>query len=182
MPSTSLPATRPSVAVTDAAVRLRELPPGGTDAAARLAAIEQAVFSRPWSAVQMAATGDATGSLILAAEATDHGRGGAENKGTAILIVGFAIFQAVADEAELLRIAVHPSRQGQGIGRKLLAEGCRRLRWQGVRRLFLEVARDNRPAITLYRDAGFRETGVRKSYYEASGTDAVLMCRDLAKG
>ncbi|MBN2233228.1 MAG: ribosomal protein S18-alanine N-acetyltransferase [Deltaproteobacteria bacterium] len=178
MPSTSLPVTRPNAAEADAVVRIRELSPGGMDVVARLAAIERTVWTRPWSAAQLAASGNAPGALTLVAEAADNGGGGAGGAFSAV--VGFAVFQVAADEAELLRIAVHPSRQQQGIGWRLLEAGLRQLQRQGVRRVFLEVARDNRAAIALYHGSGFRETGVRKSYYEASGTDALLMCCEPA--
>ena len=40
----------------------------------------------------------------------------------------------------------------------------------------LEVARGNEAALALYRAAGFREEGVRRSYY-GPGEDALILWR-----
>lgn len=78
--------------------------------------------------------------------------------------VGFSLVRAVADEAELLLLAVDPSRQQQGIGQLLLDEFINSARMAGASRLHLEV-RDGNPAMSLYRDAGFIPVGRRRNYY-----------------
>lgn len=91
-----------------------------------------------------------------------------------------AIARAVADEAELLTIGVVPASRRHGLARLLLnevsAEACRR----GANILFLEVAAANHPALSLYRAAGFVETGRRHDYYGA-GLDALLLNRALCE-
>jgi ribosomal-protein-alanine N-acetyltransferase len=77
---------------------------------------------------------------------------------------GFSLVRAVADEAELLLLAVEPSNQGHGIGHALLTEFIRAGHGKGASRLHLEV-RDGNPAIGLYLSAGFRPVGRRRSYY-----------------
>ena len=81
--------------------------------------------------------------------------------------VGFSLFRSVADEAELLLIAVMPQHQGRGIGRKLLDHFLRRARAQGAGRVHLEV-REGNPAIAMYRAAGFEQVGRRRKYYHAA--------------
>ena len=78
---------------------------------------------------------------------------------------GFAIGRAVAEEAELLTIAVAPEARGKGEGRALMAGFLDTSRARGVTTVFLEVAADNDPAITLYRNTGFVDVGTRKGYY-----------------
>lgn len=77
---------------------------------------------------------------------------------------GFSLARTVADEAELLLIAVDPGRQGQGIGLALLRDFIAHALSQGAHRLHLEV-RDGNPAVQLYRDAGFVTAGRRRNYY-----------------
>jgi ribosomal-protein-alanine N-acetyltransferase len=50
-----------------------------------------------------------------------------------------------------------------------------------VRRLFLEVAVDNAPAIGLYRAFGFTEEGRRRGYYQGpnGAVDALILGRDV---
>ena len=56
--------------------------------------------------------------------------------------------------------AVHPSWQGRGIGRDVLARACRMLRADGRARVTLEVETRNDNALRLYTSSGFvREAG-----------------------
>ena len=85
--------------------------------------------------------------------------------------------QFVADEAEILTLAVTPPMQRQGVARRLMEQAADFLRQRGIRQWHLEVAADNRAARQLYRRLGFDETGRREAYYD--GVDAILMRRDL---
>jgi hypothetical protein len=46
--------------------------------------------------------------------------------------------------------------------------------------VFLEVRADNSRAQRLYHWWGFTEIGIRRGYYQPSGTDAIVMRRSLA--
>ncbi len=87
-------------------------------------------------------------------------------------MVGFVLVRAVADEAEILTIAVAPQGQGRGYGRRLMEEVLRRLYADGVAACFLEVDRANAPAVKLYRALGFEPVGERKGYYPKSDGSA----------
>lgn len=78
--------------------------------------------------------------------------------------VGFSLVRTVADESELLLIAVDPNRQGHGVGGSLLAQFIRSASSAGATRLHLEV-REGNPAVSLYRHAGFEQAGRRRGYY-----------------
>ncbi len=94
----------------------------------------------------------------------------------------FALGRVVADEAELLTIAVHPEVQRTGLGRRCLEAFLAACHAAGARRAFLEVARTNTPARALYRSLGFAEDGIRKGYYRREGheaVDAILMSKAL---
>lgn len=90
----------------------------------------------------------------------------------------FARWSLAADEAELLRIAVTPSRQGQGLGRALLQACEADLAATGARDLHLEVRVSNAAARALYAANGWREVGLRKAYYR-DGEDAALYAKRL---
>lgn len=95
---------------------------------------------------------------------------------------GFILIRAVADEAEVLTLAVAPEHRRQGIAADLLTEACRMLRAGATRRLFLEVAADNAAARALYISYGFAMTGRRTRYYDRGAgpkVDAVVMSLDL---
>ena len=91
--------------------------------------------------------------------------------------VGFSLVRAVADEAELLLLAVDPADQRHGIGQALLDEFIADALVGGAHRLHLEV-RDGNPAIDLYRASGFSTAGRRRNYYhgpEGEAYDAVTL-------
>jgi len=96
--------------------------------------------------------------------------------------VGFALYRAVADEAEILTISVMPDARRQGIGAGLLAACEAGARAAGVTRMFLEVAAGNAAARALYDGAGYHLAGRRKAYYErpdGSRDDALVMAKAL---
>lgn len=82
-------------------------------------------------------------------------------------------------QADVLTLAVDEHRWGEGIGtallQGLLAEASRR----GCTEVYLEVRVDNDRAQRLYRRHGFTVTGLRRGYYQPSGTDALVMRRAL---
>jgi ribosomal-protein-alanine N-acetyltransferase len=86
-------------------------------------------------------------------------------------VVGFALSRAIAGEAELLLLAVKRDAQRRGIGALLLDNFVAAARSRRAERLHLEV-RDGNPAVTLYKQAGFREVGRRRNYY--NGCDGQL--------
>ena len=80
--------------------------------------------------------------------------------------IGFVIGRTVADEAELLSIGVGPAWQQRGIGRLLAEALCVASVRAQARRLYLEVAAGNLPALRLYTALGGQNVGLRKGYYE----------------
>ena len=95
--------------------------------------------------------------------------------------VGFSLSRTVADESELLLIAVLPEWHRRGVGRSLLTDFFDCARADGVTRVHLEV-RDGNPAIAMYRKAGFAPVGRRRNYYAATGGqryDAITLARIL---
>jgi ribosomal-protein-alanine N-acetyltransferase len=127
-------------------------------------------FGEAWTRSQCAGILPMAGvSLMLA-----HDNGGGQP-------VGFSLSRAIADEAELLLLAVAPDQQHRGVGRLLLEQFVAQARAAGARRVHLEV-RDGNPAVEMYRRAGFRPVGRRPDYYRGSDGrqyDAITLAYSL---
>lgn len=97
-------------------------------------------------------------------------------------IAGFALIRIVADESELLTIAVDQKWRGKGVGRALLTAVFADLMMSPARKMFLEVDEQNPSAIALYKRLGFKTVSSRKGYYarpDGSAATALVMARDL---
>ena len=81
-------------------------------------------------------------------------------------VIGFAVFQTVLDEAELLYLVIDQACQQQGNASQLLTHAFRKLLEQGVASVFLEVRESNAAARSLYQRLGFQAVGYRKNYYQ----------------
>jgi len=137
--------------------------------AAAVAALHAASFRRGWSEQEV--EGLLTDRHVFAHRAM---------AGSAL--VGFIMSRLVADEAEILSVAVAASRQGRGLAREMLALHLRRLAGLGAHAVFLEVDEHNMAAIRLYRRAGFREISRRSNYYptvDGKPAAALVLRRDL---
>jgi [ribosomal protein S18]-alanine N-acetyltransferase len=100
----------------------------------------------------------------------------AEEAGT---LVGYAGLLAAGEQSDVLTIGVAAGSWGRGIGSQLLAVLLDEARRRGCTETFLEVRADNMRAQRLYKWWGFTEVGIRRGYYQPSGTDAIVMRRDL---
>ena len=85
-------------------------------------------------------------------------------------VSGFALARLVADEAELLLLAVKPADQRHGIGRMLLQHFEDEAAARGAARLHLEV-REGNHALSLYEQAGYGLVGRRRDYYSGQKGD-----------
>lgn len=95
----------------------------------------------------------------------------------------FVLGRAIAGEAELLTIAVHPDARRTGIARRLLQRFDDEATGQHASDAFLEVAANNPAAIALYLSAGWHDAGLRKGYYATptgDRIDARVMRKELA--
>jgi ribosomal-protein-alanine N-acetyltransferase len=93
---------------------------------------------------------------------------------------GFIIGRQMADEAEILNLAVAPLARRRGEGGALLKAALYEFRARGVTRVFLEVRESNATGITFYERRGFFKTGRRAGYYHNPDEAAILMEMKLA--
>jgi ribosomal-protein-alanine N-acetyltransferase len=91
-------------------------------------------------------------------------------------LVAFLVAHRVDTEWELENIVVAGKARRRGVAMQLLSEFVAHARAAQSNTIFLEVRQSNQSARTLYRKAGFEETGLRKSYYSDPSEDAIL-CR-----
>jgi [ribosomal protein S18]-alanine N-acetyltransferase len=94
-------------------------------------------------------------------------------------VIGFLIARQVADEAEILNLAVNPQSRRTGHGSALLRGVLQAFQQRQVARAFLEVRESNVAAIAFYHKHGFVPTGRRNAYYSSPQEDALIMVKKL---
>lgn len=87
----------------------------------------------------------------------------------------FIIGRQVADEAEILNLAVILPKRRRGEGAGLLKAALEEFRARHVSRVFLEVRESNESAIAFYAGHGFSKTGRRAGYYHDPEEAAIVM-------
>jgi len=94
-------------------------------------------------------------------------------------IAGLLAARTVAQEAELLNVAVAPDKRRRGLAAALLAEALRRLATAGAQKVWLEVRESNHPAIAFYQRHSFTVLGRRRTYYQLPPEDALILGREV---
>ena len=89
-------------------------------------------------------------------------------------LLAYITLYHIADELEIINLAVHPEARRQGLGWCLLDHALREEGKLGILSMFLEVRTSNTPAIKLYERAGFRLVGRRRNYYTSPVEDGLV--------
>ena len=145
-------------------------PARATDLGALLE-IEQAAQISPWSETALSQSLHAGLGVWVSEDAAGQ-------------VQGWAGLRVVADEAEILNIAVHPAAQRQGMARALMQAVLEAAVQSGVEKVFLEVRAGGEAAQALYLSLGFVACGRRKGYYATAAggrEDALLMRWDCPR-
>jgi ribosomal-protein-alanine N-acetyltransferase len=141
---------------------LPELEPMREGDLAEVMAIENAIYSHPWT------QGNFADSLRAGYECRTWRLAGE--------LVGYFVLMAAAGEAHLLNLSIAEPHQRRGHGAALLQEAAGLARKRGAQNVFLEVRPSNRAAQGLYTRFGFRKVAVRRGYYPAhSGREDALV-------
>jgi len=92
-------------------------------------------------------------------------------------LISYVLCQDLFPEIEILRFGVKRKFQLQGKGKFLLKSLISLLKKKKYNRIFLEVNTSNSGAISLYKQFGFIDISIRKSYYFETGVyyDAKIM-------
>ena len=123
--------------------------------------IEEDVFPRPWSRQQLINDLHSTINIENLVYINDK------------KVVAYLLGNKVIDEFHLHNIAVHKNFQRKHIGIELINHLINHLRYQGFKKIFLEVSEKNEPAKKLYQSVGFQKKGRRRDYY-SKGDHAFL--------
>ena len=141
----------------------------GAEDAPILAEVHARAFDTSWTAADIERLMQIMGGFALIAD-QDAG------------IVGFILIRVIAQEAEVLTLAVAPWVRRTGVGLELVEAAAAEAERRGAGAMFLEVAEDNPAALALYRRAGFEQAGMRRAYYARDGAapaDALVLRRTL---
>ena len=130
--------------------------------------LRDAAQATPWTAEELNRMGELNGVAAYVSERTTG-------------ISGIVIGRTVADEAEILNLAVKRENRRIGEGKKLVQKMLEEFLARGVSRVFLEVRESNNAAIGFYEHLGFRTIGKRKDYYQEPREAALVMELRLGK-
>lgn len=130
-------------------------------------AIEQAVYSHPWTRGNFA---DSLRSRYACRTLRLDGE-----------LIGYFVLMAAAGEAHLLNLSIAAPWQRRGHGAALLDAAMRLARELGASQMFLEVRPSNLPGQALYGRRGFQRIARRRGYYPAAQgrEDALVLSRAL---
>lgn len=138
-----------------------------TDDLSAVTAIEDAVYTHPWT------IGNFTDSLEAGYHCWILEREGR--------VAGYSVVMIAAGEAHLLNLSIALPLQRQGLGSELLRFVVQLARDYAAQTIYLEVRESNAAGRALYAQHGFAEIGARRGYYPAGAVreDAVTMEKKL---
>jgi [ribosomal protein S18]-alanine N-acetyltransferase len=136
------------------------------DADAVVAISEESPNAANWSKESYLKLAAENGSLLLVIE-------------TRANIAASLIGRRVADQAEILNLAVKQAHRRKGLGSALMSAALKEFHLRSVKTVYLEVRQSNTSAIAFYERLGFIISGLRKGYYRTPDESAVTMIKDL---
>ncbi len=92
-------------------------------------------------------------------------------------LLGLCSSWLVLDELHITSIAVDPIHQRKGLGKILISDLIKRSKSLQIKRLFLEVKENNKPAKAFYNSMGFKRVGNRSNFYK-DGSDALILIKE----
>ena len=153
-----------------------------------VAAVEQQVFSLPWSASAFRyELAQNRSSEYLTLRYTPWEREPAQDSFRHLVqrligrgrrdpsLVGYGGFWFLIDEAHITTIGLRPEWRGRSLGELLLVSLIERALERGAATVSLEVRVSNAIAQSLYAKYGFKHVGTRKGYYSDNREDALIM-------
>jgi ribosomal-protein-alanine N-acetyltransferase len=134
-------------------------------------AIEEASFVAPWSGAAFEAELEKPHACFCLARSLSGDK--------AVSVVGYVCFWLVADEIQIVNVAVHLAWRRRGIGTRLMRYALERGYEAGARVAVLEVRPSNQAARFLYDGLGFKAVRERPGYYPEHGEPALILEMNL---
>ena len=128
----------------------------------QLAQLEKECFSDPWSEQMLSETLENPICVNLAIKKGEQ-------------IIAFAFAYHIMTEMQIMQFAVAPLHRRKGLADKMLEKMVEYAGDNEVESFYLEVRKSNKAAQKLYAKHNFKQTAVRKRYYDSPAEDAVIM-------
>lgn len=132
------------------------------DDAGKVAVLEKANFSVPWSEQSFREAAAKEENIYVVAEESGE-------------ILGYAGAWGVFGEADITNVCVREDSRKKGIGVNLLYFLMEEGKKADIKTFFLEVRESNVAAIKLYEKLGFHKVGIRKNFYEKPVENGIVM-------
>ena len=91
-------------------------------------------------------------------------------------ILGDLIFVEKVSEYEILFIYVKKNYRNKGLASHLLKTLYLQKKIANLNKIFLEVAKDNKIALKLYKSHNFKLLNIRKNYYQINNNQIDALC------
>ncbi len=140
-------------------VKIRKMQP---EDAEKVALLEAASFSMPWSVKDFVHVAEDPDSLYLVAEVQDE-------------IIGCCGVTNISGDGDINNVMVAEAYRGQKIASRMMKELLLQGSMLGIENFTLEVRVSNVPAIRVYEKLGFKSEGIRPRFYEKPVEDAMIM-------
>ncbi len=131
-----------------------------------VAELERACFSEPWSEQSiLSCMGDTSYIFFIVSSGARA--------------AGYGSMRYILDEAEICNIAVYEYFRRRGAASAILEQMLKAAHDLQLKSIHLEVRASNCAAISLYEKYGFKQSGVRRAFYQKPREDAVLMTKQI---
>ena len=94
-------------------------------------------------------------------------------------VIGYILFNQILDEAEIYKIVVSKDFRKKQIAFKIMEFFQDELKKNDVKKIFLEVRKNNILAINLYKKCGFIEIREIVDYYSNPKENGIMMLKKL---
>lgn len=131
---------------------------------AKVAVIENSIFSLPWSEKSFLDACTTDENIYLVCEIDGE-------------IAGYCGMWTVLGEGNVTNMAVAEQYRKCGVATALMEHMETIARQKGIDIFFLEVRQSNEAAKRLYQKMGYVDIGVRKRFYERPVEDAIVMSK-----
>ena len=93
--------------------------------------------------------------------------------------IGYILFNQILDEAEIYKIVVSKDFRKKQIAFKIMEFFQDELKKNDVKKIFLEVRKNNIPAINLYKKCGFINIREIVDYYNNPKENGIMMLKEV---